>query len=86
MDIIAVLMVVRVLRHSPVIFQSGCIISLPLAAQIAFMIALKSSAIALVMHALQVVFHGFAALAPTTAAPSKRYGSFTERRLTYSPP
>lgn len=64
LDIVAILMIVRVLRHSPVIFQSGWIISLPLmVAQIAFMVAPKSSSIALVLHALQVVFHGFAALA-----------------------
>jgi hypothetical protein len=64
MDIVAVLMVVRVLRHSPVIFQSGWIISLPLmAAQIAFLIAPESGTVALVLHLLQVIFHGFAVLA-----------------------
>jgi hypothetical protein len=64
MDIVAVLMVVRVVRHSAVVFQSCWVISLPLmAAQFAFMAAPDSGVIAISLHTLQVVFHGFAAVA-----------------------
>ena len=63
-DIIAVLMVVRMLRHSPVIFQSGWIIAIPLMAlQIAFLLMPKSAGVAISLHILQIVFHGYAAIA-----------------------
>jgi len=63
-DIMAVLMVVRTLRHSPVIFQSGWILSIPLMAlQVAFLFMPKSAEIAISLHAVQVIFHGYAAVA-----------------------
>jgi hypothetical protein len=63
-DIVAVLMIVRTLRHSAVIFQSGWLIAIPLMAlQAAFLFWPASSRVAAALHAVQIVFHGYAVLA-----------------------